>query len=72
MSQHASQALPSWQNVHSLVVNRAFHVWPFMAGSKGADRAAVSASEAAAAAGPREAHPVGNTGITYSELANHV
>lgn len=32
---------------------------------RGADRAAVSASVAAAAAGLREEHPVGNTGITY-------
>ena len=35
-----------------------------LAAGVSADRAAVSASEAAAAAGPREAHPVGNTGIT--------
>lgn len=61
-----------WRAVHDLAVSSLCIVigspkvaksWPFMVG-QGAGQAAASVSAAAAAAGLREAHPVGNTGIT--------
>lgn len=60
----------SWQTAHKASSLAILEILRSSVAIRSADLASGERSEAAAAASPREAYPVGNTGITSSKAGN--